>query len=81
VDEGAQTGPETGSRLDPYRGVIDGWLRQDLDATRKQQHAVMGGAEGVMGASLEGLGQDEAQPYARSGRRPAGRDLDPGRFR
>jgi transposase len=30
--------PKRGSRLDPYRGVIDGWPRQDLDAPRKQQH-------------------------------------------
>lgn len=27
-----------GSRLDPYRDVIDGWLREDLDAPRKQRH-------------------------------------------
>lgn len=30
--------PKRGSRLDPYRGVIDGWLREDLDAPRKQRH-------------------------------------------
>jgi transposase len=27
-----------GSRLDPYREVIDAWLRDDLDAPRKQRH-------------------------------------------
>lgn len=27
-----------GSRLDPYRPVIDGWLRADFDAPRKQRH-------------------------------------------
>lgn len=27
-----------GSRLDPYRDVIDGWLRDDLKAPRKQRH-------------------------------------------
>lgn len=32
--------PKRGSRLDPYRGVIDGWLRDDLDALRKQRHTV-----------------------------------------
>jgi transposase len=26
------------SRLDPFRPVIDGWLRDDLDAPRKQRH-------------------------------------------
>lgn len=26
------------SRLDPYEPVIDGWLREDLDAPRKQRH-------------------------------------------
>lgn len=30
--------PKRGSRLDPYRDVIDGWLRDDLDAPRKQRH-------------------------------------------
>jgi len=30
--------PKRGSRLDPYRGVIDNWLREDLDAPRKQRH-------------------------------------------
>jgi len=30
--------PKRGPRLDPYRGVIDEWPRQDLDAPRKQQH-------------------------------------------
>ncbi|MQA17187.1 MAG: IS21 family transposase [Pseudonocardiaceae bacterium] len=30
--------PRRGSRLDPYRGVIDSWLREDLDAPRKQRH-------------------------------------------
>lgn len=30
--------PKRGSRLDPYRDVIDGWLRNDLDAPRKQRH-------------------------------------------
>jgi transposase len=30
--------PMRGSRLDPYRDVIDGWLRDDLDAPRKQRH-------------------------------------------
>ncbi|MEZ5157470.1 MAG: IS21 family transposase [Candidatus Nanopelagicales bacterium] len=30
--------PKRGSRLDPYRPVIDGWLREDLDAPRKQRH-------------------------------------------
>lgn len=30
--------PKRGSRLDPYRGVIDDWLREDLDAPRKQRH-------------------------------------------
>ena len=27
-----------GPRLDPYREVIDAWLRDDLDAPRKQRH-------------------------------------------
>ncbi|MGP3935518.1 hypothetical protein [Nonomuraea sp. KM88] len=30
--------PKRGSRLDAYRDVIDGWLRDDLDAPRKQRH-------------------------------------------
>ena len=30
--------PKRGSRLDPYRDIIDGWLRDDLDAPRKQRH-------------------------------------------
>lgn len=30
--------PKRGSRLDPYRPVIDGWLRHDLDAPGKQRH-------------------------------------------
>ncbi|TPW90666.1 IS21 family transposase [Mycolicibacterium fortuitum] len=30
--------PKRGSRLDRYREVIDGWLRDDLDAPRKQRH-------------------------------------------
>lgn len=30
--------PMRGSRLDSYRDVIDGWLRDDLDAPRKQRH-------------------------------------------
>lgn len=30
--------PKRGSRLDRYRGVIDDWLRSDLDAPRKQRH-------------------------------------------
>lgn len=30
--------PKRGSRLDPYRDIIDGWLRDDLDAPRKQWH-------------------------------------------
>lgn len=30
--------PRRASRLDPYREVIDGWLRDDLDAPRKQRH-------------------------------------------
>ncbi|WP_220039765.1 hypothetical protein [Nonomuraea aridisoli] len=30
--------PKRGARLDRYRDVIDGWLRDDLDAPRKQRH-------------------------------------------
>ncbi|MET9251102.1 hypothetical protein [Nonomuraea sp. NPDC003709] len=30
--------PKRGSRLDAYRDVIDAWLRDDLDAPRKQRH-------------------------------------------
>ncbi|WP_220446625.1 hypothetical protein [Nonomuraea deserti] len=30
--------PKRGSRLDAYRDVIDGWLRDDLDAPRKKRH-------------------------------------------
>lgn len=30
--------PKRGSRLDHYRGVIDDWLRSDLDAPRRQRH-------------------------------------------
>jgi transposase len=30
--------PKRGSRLDPYVEVIDDWLRDDLDAPRKQRH-------------------------------------------
>lgn len=30
--------PKRGSRLDRYRDVIDGWLRDGLDAPRKQRH-------------------------------------------
>lgn len=30
--------PKRGSRLDRFREVIDGWLRDDLDAPRKQRH-------------------------------------------
>lgn len=30
--------PKRGSRLDAYRDVIDRWLRDDLDAPRKQRH-------------------------------------------
>ncbi|OYO19830.1 IS21 family transposase [Enemella dayhoffiae] len=30
--------PRRASRLDPYREVVDGWLRDDLDAPRKQRH-------------------------------------------
>lgn len=33
-----QLPPKRGSRLDPYREIIDGWLRDDLDAPRKQRH-------------------------------------------
>lgn len=33
-----QSSPERGSRLDPYRDIIDAWLREDLDAPRKQRH-------------------------------------------
>nr|WP_197679731.1 hypothetical protein [Brevibacterium sandarakinum] len=29
--------PKRGSRIDPHRGVIDSWLRDDLDAPRKQR--------------------------------------------
>lgn len=30
--------PKRGSRLGPYQATIDGWLRDDLDAPRKQRH-------------------------------------------
>ena len=30
--------PKRGSRLDPHHQVIDEWLRDDLDAPRKQRH-------------------------------------------
>lgn len=30
--------PKRGSRLDPYRAVIDGWLCANLDAPKKQRH-------------------------------------------
>lgn len=30
--------PERGSKIDDYREVIDGWLRTDLTAPRKQRH-------------------------------------------
>jgi transposase len=30
--------PRRRSRLDPYHSLIDGWLRADLDAPRKQRH-------------------------------------------
>jgi transposase len=30
--------PKRGSRLDPYLEVIEDWLRDDLDAPRKQRH-------------------------------------------
>lgn len=30
--------PERGSKIDDYREVIDGWLRADLTAPRKQRH-------------------------------------------
>lgn len=30
--------PPRGSRLDPFKSVIDQWLRDDLDAPRKQRH-------------------------------------------
>lgn len=30
--------PRRASRLDPYAETIDGWLRDDLDAPRKQRH-------------------------------------------
>jgi hypothetical protein len=30
--------PERGSKIDEYREVIDGWLRADLTAPRKQRH-------------------------------------------
>lgn len=30
--------PKRGSRLRPYQATIDGWLRDDLDAPRKQRH-------------------------------------------
>ena len=33
-----QTQPKRSSRLDQYQGVIDDWLRDDLDAPRKQRH-------------------------------------------
>lgn len=33
-----KTPPARGSRLDPFCPVIDGWLRADLDAPRKQRH-------------------------------------------
>jgi transposase len=32
--------PQRGSRLDPFKGAIDGWLRADLDAPRKQRHTI-----------------------------------------
>lgn len=33
--------PARSSRLDPFKGVIDGWLRDDLKAPRKQRHTVV----------------------------------------
>ncbi|WP_206685893.1 hypothetical protein [Kribbella qitaiheensis] len=30
--------PERGSRLDEFTAVVDGWLRDDLTAPRKQRH-------------------------------------------
>jgi hypothetical protein len=30
--------PNRGSKIDDYREVIDGWLRADLTAPRKQRH-------------------------------------------
>lgn len=36
--KGRKPPPKRGSRMDQYRGVIDDWLRSDLDAPRKQRH-------------------------------------------
>lgn len=30
------------ARLEPFKAVIDGWLRADLDAPRKQRHTTAG---------------------------------------
>lgn len=30
--------PPRASRLDPYKAIVDGWLREDLNAPRKQRH-------------------------------------------
>jgi len=32
--------PPRGSKLDPYKPVIDTWLLADLDAPRKQRHTI-----------------------------------------
>lgn len=34
----AKAPPKRGSRLDAFTAVVDGWLRDDLDAPRKQRH-------------------------------------------
>lgn len=45
--------PKRGSRLDPYREVIDRWLRDDLDSPRKQRHTAKRRHSGQLSAQLE----------------------------
>jgi hypothetical protein len=38
VAEASEATTEEASRLDPHRAVVDNWLRDELDAPRKQRH-------------------------------------------
>ncbi|MFI9809989.1 hypothetical protein ACIHEJ_37780 [Streptomyces sp. NPDC052301] len=53
--------PPRPSALDPYKGVIDGILRADLDAPRKQRHTVTR----IFHRLLEEHGADVSYPMVR----------------
>lgn len=71
--------PQRGSRLDPYKPVIDGWLRADLDAPHKQRHTAkrvfdrLMDEEHAMGITAR-MVRDYVGPRRREVRIEAGRD-------